>query len=59
MTCAQEIHWTELNGDRHNVSSGWHGSLEAARWEALQMAKAFGWTPPRWWQFWRWNDTRL
>jgi hypothetical protein len=24
--------------------------------EAMKVAKAAGWTPPRWWQWQRWND---
>ena len=31
----------------------------AAIQEAITFAKSNGWTPPRWWQFWRWMDTRV
>lgn len=27
--------------------------------ERADCLKQVGWTPPRWWQWWRWNDTRL
>ncbi len=27
-----------------------------ARIKAQELAISFGWTPRRWWQFWRWNE---
>ena len=34
-------------------------TLEMAKKEALELAESDGWTPPKWWQWWRWNDTRI
>lgn len=51
--------------------SSWDGSCEirvsavdpsptqdALDLEAWRLALASGWTPPRWWEFWRWTDDR-
>jgi len=32
---------------------------EHVRKLAIDSAKEMGWTPPKWWQFWRWDDTRI
>jgi hypothetical protein len=29
-----------------------------AKQKCIEWATKDGWTPPRWWQLWRWNDTR-
>jgi hypothetical protein len=34
------------------------GEMEAARAEEFNRIREMGWTPPRWWQFWRGGDTR-
>ena len=31
---------------------------EEARIEAIKMARRHGWTYPKWYEFWRWKDTR-
>src|SRR5678815_2329600 len=59
MRFAQDILWTELSGTTTRVSSGWCDAEDDARQAAKSMAVKMGWTPPKWWQFWRWNDTRL
>jgi hypothetical protein len=30
--------------------------MELARQGLMEM---IGWTPPKWWQWWRWNDSRI
>lgn len=52
-----EIKW----GDRTYKSHGYatFEAMAAARREEFdRMAREDGWTQPRWWQFWRINDTR-
>src|SRR5688500_1268034 len=52
------IKWTDFDGSRHEVAStGFHSGLDARR-SVIGAARQAGWTPPRWWQWWRWNDTR-
>lgn len=53
-----EIKWTDFDGTRHSISSGWRFHMRVARKESLRRAIGFGWTRPRWWQWWRWDDTR-
>lgn len=53
------IDWTDSDGTRSYASTNGHRSPAAARDAALRMAKAMGWTPPRWWQWWRWDDTQV
>jgi hypothetical protein len=56
-TFSQEIIWHSMAG-RHSVSVEGCDSREEALSTALRMAKqgSHGWTPPRWWQWWRWGD---
>ena len=54
-TYGQEIIWNSMAG-QHSVKVEGCDSSEEARTEALRMAKESGWTPPRWWQWWRWSD---
>lgn len=32
---------------------------EEATWKCVDSARLSGWTNPKWWQFWRWGDTKL
>lgn len=54
-TYGQEIIWNSLVGV-HSVKVEGCETPEEARSTALRMAKKGGWTPPRWWQWWRWAD---
>jgi hypothetical protein len=54
----QEITWTSITGDKARVSVDGGDLPEEAVAEAIKLAKRYGWTPPKWWQFWRWSDTR-
>ncbi len=51
------IRWTTFWGARTQVSGGDFPSRAEGIRETLAMASASGWTPPRWWQWWRWEDT--
>lgn len=52
------ITWTKLDGQCKFASRNFSNLDEAWR-EALDLARAEGWYPPKWWEFWRWMDTRL
>lgn len=52
------IEWTDFDGSKSRVSTHGHASAAEAIDSALRMAEQSGWTPPRWWQLWRWSDTR-
>lgn len=56
---AQEIHWTDLRGRTQSIRVEGCQTAEEVRAKAIDMAEMSGWTPPRWWQWWRWNDTRV
>lgn len=58
-TYGQEIRWTDRDGTVHRIVVDQCASSREARRMALKAAKIRGWTPARWWQFWRWNDTRI
>jgi hypothetical protein len=55
VTHGQEIIWSHF-GSRESVTVGGCDTREEAMREALKLAKESGWTPPRWWQWWRWGD---
>ena len=52
MTFGYEIKW---GGNSCSVSGC--SSQEEAKEKCVKFAKDLGWTPPKWWQFWRWGDT--
>ena len=52
------ITWTDSDGSKSTVCSDYHTNDREARKEVLRMARKWGWTYPRWWQWWRWDDTR-
>jgi hypothetical protein len=43
--------WTTLNGERSEI-----GFTGCTKQEAIDRALEWGWTPPKWWQWWRWDD---
>lgn len=53
----QEVHWTDVDGSTSKVVVRNCTSHEQAIDLAFRQAKRTGWTPKRWWQFWRWKDT--
>lgn len=53
------IRWTGASGDQNEVSVHLCETAEEATSRALNMARKQGWTQPKWWQWWRWNDTRV
>ena len=54
----QTIKWTEFPDLWYKTTVNGCNTLEEARTSALRSAKKMGWTYPKWYQFWRWNDTK-
>ena len=52
----QEIRWRNNGGGHSSVFTGYHPSRRAATVSALRGARLCCWTPPRWYQWWRWGD---
>jgi hypothetical protein len=52
----QTISWHDRDGTQTAISCQGHSSREAALKDALEGAISSGWTPPRWWQWWRWGE---
>ena len=48
--------WTYKNGDTSKLTVGPYPTARQAWDKAIHDAKAFGWTPPKWWQWWRSSD---
>lgn len=52
------IVWTKFNGEKISTSIA-SNCCNYAKQETIRDAKELGWTPPKWWQWWRRNDTRI
>ena len=52
----QKVSWTNIIGDVEEVEARGETLHEAIQ-RAYTMAEARGWTPKKWWMFWRWQDT--
>jgi len=48
--------WTEKNGNQSCITVRDYSSAREAFEAALGSAIAFGWTEPKWWQWWRRYD---
>ena len=53
----QSVRWTTLDGSVADVHTTGHTTMDAAQETGFRMATRMGWTPIRWWKFWRWGDT--
>ena len=52
----QSVVWTTWRGGKREIWIEGCNSLEYARQIVFKQARDAGWTPPRWWQWWRWRD---
>jgi hypothetical protein len=52
------IEWTDFNGEKIKVKVYNRLTEEEAILDVIEEAKAFGWTYPKWYQYWRIFDTR-
>ena len=59
MKYGQSIIWHDFDGARTEYNIDGCDTPEEARQLAIEAASYFGWTPPKWWQWWRWDDTRI
>ena len=51
------IVWNDRGG-RNELSVTSNHSYDAALEGVWRIARGMGWTPPKWWQWWRWRDSR-
>ncbi len=51
--------WTESIGHTSTISCGGLSSREEAQRVLRETLTAYGWKPPRLWQFWRWRDDKV
>ena len=58
MSYGFNITWRQKNGETSVTVRG-RDTLEEAKQDCIESAKHFGWTNPKWWQWWRWGDTRV
>lgn len=58
MLYGQKIKWTRCDGSPAAIFVGWFKTQEEARVAVIKAARRAGWTPPRWWQWWRRKDSR-
>jgi len=58
-TYAQEIKWTKYNKQQQKVIIRGCNSVDEARAKIMVWAYDNGWTNPKWWQWWRKNDTKF
>jgi hypothetical protein len=61
------IVWRPSIGNEERVLTGFYLvfpseyfdlTSDAIERHAFYLALAYGWTPPRWWQWWRWNEEK-
>jgi hypothetical protein len=55
-TYGRSIEW-HMSGALQRFSVEGHETPEAAFQDVLAWVIKHKWTPPRWWQFWRWNES--
>jgi hypothetical protein len=48
--------WRDFQGSTYRVTVAGDGTVEEAKAHMDQAARDAGWTPARWWQFWRWGE---
>ncbi len=52
------VYWRDWDGTTHGVMVD-ATSIYKATFGALRRAVLDGYTRPKWWQFWRWNEKKL
>lgn len=58
VTYGKTITWRSFGGLTVSAAASGCSSPEEAEREALDYAKQMGWTPAKWWQWWRWRDSK-
>ena len=61
MKYGQRINWTSFDGMEHSVEviGNENESIFDVRKKTMEIAIKSGWTYPKWYQIWRWNDTKV
>lgn len=59
MTYSQDITYTDFWGRKTICGVSGVETSEIAKQQAIELAEMDGWTNPKWWQWWRWEDTKL
>lgn len=59
-TYGKSIKWQEKwIGPIMTVTADNCDTMEEAERQAISLALERGWTPPKWWQFWRWGEPEV
>lgn len=59
ITYGQNITYTDFYGYKTTSCVSGCGTPEEALQQAIELIKDDGWAQPKWWQWWRWHDTRV
>lgn len=59
ITYGYQVAFTRSPGDRVIYEGTGFPSREAMREERTALLREICWKPPKWWQWWRWGDTRV
>jgi hypothetical protein len=54
----KKMSWRDRDGSIHTIHSDMFRTAYGAKFSALRMAVKLGYTRPKWWQYWRWNEQR-
>lgn len=55
-TYGYTVRWKDFDGTLHTVKIIEMRSMEDAKRYAFECAKKQGYTPRKWWQWWRWDE---
>lgn len=55
----QTIVQTKFDGTVSSWTLNDCNTFDEAQKKCIEWAKKSGWTPPKWWQWWRWKDTKI
>jgi hypothetical protein len=50
--------WTRFGEGRSTFHACGFSTPEEADKSRAESLRGYGWEPPKWWQWWRWDDTR-
>jgi hypothetical protein len=56
---SRDIRWTKFSGGERSCGIGPYPASQddKRKAELLAWAEECGWTPKRWWKYWRWSDS--
>lgn len=53
-----DFKWTSADGSVSRIHGQWFDTPEERDMAFGRALGAFGYQPPKWWQFWRWHEPR-